>query len=90
MFLLHHRLLVGFFFLFIFFLPLHFHPITSEPELSQECTCAQGTRTQTGLGTRPLILIPSSDVSLVVLDAHEVPSSAHVEFEFARAPPSFF
>jgi hypothetical protein len=81
------RLIGAFFFLFIFFLPFHFHPITSVPELSHECSCVYGTRTQIGLGPAPLVLIVSASFSLVAFDTSEAPSKVDVEFESARGPP---
>ena len=85
--LLRCRLAGALFFIFIFFLPFHFHPITSGPELSQECSCVCGTRTQTGLGPAPLVLVLSGDFSLVVCDTREATFKVDVEFESARAPP---
>jgi hypothetical protein len=85
--LLRCRLAGALFFIFIFFLPFHFHPITSGPELRQECSCVCGTRTQTGLGPAPLVLVLSADFSLVVCDTREATFKVDVEFESARAPP---
>ena len=81
------RLAGALFFIFIFFLPFHFHPIASGPELSQECSCVCGTRTQTGLGPAPLVLVRSADFSLVVFDTREATFKVDVEFDSARGPP---
>jgi len=75
------------FFVFIFFLPFHFHPITSAPELSHECSCVCGTRTQIGLGPAPVVVAAPADFSLVTVDTSEAPSSVDVAFECARDPP---
>ena len=85
--LLRCRLAGALFFIFIFFLPFHFHPITSGAELSQECSCVCGTCTQTGLGPVPLVLVLSTDFSLVVFDTREATFNVDVEFESARGPP---
>ncbi len=38
-------------FLTVFLLPLHFHPLTVTAQITKECSCLFGSRTQTGLTT---------------------------------------
>jgi hypothetical protein len=35
--------------IFVFFLPLHFHPAAGTANVTHECACLHGARTQTGV-----------------------------------------
>ncbi len=83
-----HRFISAVVFVFIFFLPLHYHPVTASLEVSQECGCVQVSRTGWGLVPPPVILSPRLEVSFVVPAKTITPVSLVVETEFARAPPS--
>jgi len=87
--LLAFRLAVILFFLFILFLPFHFHPVTFHSELGQECACVHGTLTQAGLAAAAPALVPPVNVSLVFPNSDAADSRFLVESEFARAPPLF-
>jgi hypothetical protein len=73
--------------LFVFFLPLHFHSIAAKAQVTKECSCVHGTRTEAGLAVAPVSWIP-------VLAAQTVASTSldglgHVLFDNhgIRAPP---
>lgn len=72
----------------VFFLPLHFH-VTSAvaSQVTKECSCLQGNRTQLILSVAPVTCAPVPTVCAVEM-------AAQVEFEFyslripfSRAPP---
>jgi hypothetical protein len=72
--------------LFVFFLPLHFH-FSLGSQLSKECNCAQGARTQLALSDHapisfsqiPAIFIPVRSTS-VWIDSYSRPQNV-------RSPP---
>jgi len=74
-------------FLTVFFLPLHFHPVTATVQVAKECSCLYGSRTQTGLAT-------AHSNSLTVLIWQPVRTESHEFFGSlfrakwqSRAPP---
>jgi hypothetical protein len=74
-------------FLFVFTLPLHFHPATESPQVSQECGCYYGARTQLGPAPAPVILVPIYQAVLLFKRNSENPAAVVIESESARAPP---
>jgi hypothetical protein len=76
-------------FLFVFTLPLHFHPATESSQVSQECSCYYGGRTQLGPAPAPVILIPIYEVVLLDNRRAENPAAVVIESESARAPPPY-
>ena len=72
---------------FVFFLPLHFHPAHEDHQISHECSCYLGGRTQ--LGSAPLspILLFAPTVFFIVVGEAEALTSLIVESYSARAPP---
>ena len=74
-------------FLFVFTLPLHFHPATESSRLSQECSCYYGGRTQLGSAPAPVTLVPTYEVVFLVARGAEAPAAVPVESESARGPP---
>jgi hypothetical protein len=76
-------------FLFVFTLPLHFHPATESSKVSQECSCYYGGRTQLGLVPAPVTLVPIYEVVLLENRRAENPAAVVIESESARAPPPY-
>lgn len=73
--------------LFVFFLPLHIHPIAATAQVAKECSCVHGIRTQAGLAPAPAAWTPvllAQPVASVSLDW-----SSYVRFQDhgIRAPP---
>ena len=81
------RWIGAFLFLFVFTLPLHFHPGTESSRLSQECSCYYGGRTQLGSAPAPVTLVPTYEVVFLVARGAETPAAVPVESESARGPP---
>jgi hypothetical protein len=73
--------------LFVFFLPLHFH-FSIASQVSKECSCLQGTRTQLAATVSPPAIVPQFRISLVA----DCPVSVWTEDESAehhvRGPPA--
>jgi hypothetical protein len=44
---------------FVFFLPLHFHFFSPTAQLTQQCSCYHGVRTQAGLASTPTDCTPT-------------------------------
>jgi hypothetical protein len=73
--------------LFVFFLPLHFHPAAATTQIAKECSCVHGTRTQAGLAPAPAawtLVLTAHPVSSESLDW---PSNARFQNHGIRAPP---
>src|SRR3954447_22418948 len=66
----------------VFFLPLHYHPLGASAQITKDCACIHGVRTEVGLGsasadcTPVITLLPvtgkiqDSTGYLLVLSAH--------------------
>ena len=74
--------------LFVFFLPLHFHPVAATPQAAKECTCAHGTRAQ--LAPAPDIgsYAPILKVSLVIAQNSWFWSDEWIDLQRVRGPPA--
>jgi hypothetical protein len=72
---------------FVFFLPLHFHAANESRQLSHECSCVHGTRTQLGSAPSSVIAAVAPAVLFVMAERAEALVSLAVESDFARAPP---
>jgi hypothetical protein len=70
-----------------FFLPLHFHSLTPTAQLSQECSCYHGVRTQAGLVPVPADWTPTFQASFVVLHEPQLLGSHSFGSYAIRAPP---
>jgi hypothetical protein len=73
--------------LFVFFLPFHFH--SSIPsQMTKECSCLHGARTQLAPTASPLTIVPQLCISHVA----DLPVSVCIEDEsnqqYVRGPPS--
>jgi hypothetical protein len=79
-----------FLFLAISFLPLHFHVATaSTAQINKECSCLDGSRTQTGQIAPPNFSIPVA-CRLAVFSIHQQSFVARsVRNYSSRAPPAF-
>jgi hypothetical protein len=76
--------------LFLFLLPLHFHPATDSQQITQQCSCYCGGLNQLGSAPRPAVLSIAHDMFPAYLSRTEIPLQAIVESECARAPPLSF
>ena len=74
-------------FVFVFALPLHFHPTTEISQVSQDCTCYHTGRAQLGPALAPVILALTYTVVFLVARRSEIPAAVMVESESARGPP---
>jgi len=82
------RVLVGSVLLIaFFFLPLHFHSLTPTAQLSQECSCYHGVRTQAGLAPAPADWTPTFQASFIVLHEPQVFERISLASHAIRAPP---
>lgn len=71
------------------FLPLHLHYSTAS-QLSKECSCAHGNRTQLGLAPAALDWIPGFQLSPVVYHELEALGRLSTSSHTIRAPPSVY
>jgi hypothetical protein len=76
-------------FLFVFTLPLHFHPATESSRVSQECSCYYGGRTQLGPVPASVVLVPIYEVILLDNRRGENPAAVVIQSESARGPPLY-
>jgi hypothetical protein len=74
--------------LFVVFLPLHFHPADESRQISHECSCVHGTRTQLGSAPSSVMAAVASAVFFVMAERVESLVSLAVESDSARAPPA--
>ena len=75
--------------LFVFFLPLHFHPVAATAQAAKECSCVHGTRAQ--LGPAPDIATCAPIVGATLLIAQRVWCRIEewTRLEKVRGPPGF-
>jgi hypothetical protein len=76
-------------FLFIFSLPLHFHPSTESLQIGQECACHCGGLQQLGSAPAPAILSVAFEAFFACVDKTRTSVGGIVQSELARAPPSY-
>ena len=72
----------------VFFLPLHFHFFTLTSQVSKECSCYQGGRTQVGLAPVQADWVPTFQASSIVLPEPQVFGWFSVDSHAIRAPPA--
>jgi hypothetical protein len=72
----------------VFFLPLHFHFVTATLQLTKECSCVYGTRTQTGPIAAAVHWIPTFPSTFVIVHEPQAFGSIAVRSYAIRAPPS--
>jgi hypothetical protein len=72
------------------FLPLHFHAATAAAsQLTQECSCLHGTRTEMGLTAVAAQCVSPLPIALLELFEPEPVSQSLCNFQSIRAPPIF-
>jgi hypothetical protein len=73
----------------VFFLPLHFHFVTPTVQLTKECSCVYGMRTQAGPVAAATHWTPTFHVTFIVVYESQTFASILVHSRAIRAPPSF-
>lgn len=82
-----HRLASALLLLAVFALPLHLHFFTATAQLTQECSCYHGVKTQTGLAPAPADWTPTFQASAIVFYEPQAFGSQSFDFYAIRAPP---
>jgi hypothetical protein len=85
--LIDRRVIAFLLLIFIFFLPLHFHPADETRRIDHECSCYHGVRTQLGSAPSPAILPVAPVVFFLIAAGAEAPARSVIQSDFARAPP---
>jgi hypothetical protein len=73
--------------LFIFFLPLHFHSVAATSQITKECSCVHGTRTEAGLAAAPANWTPVLAAQTVAKEFFDCLSYVRFQIHGIRAPP---
>jgi hypothetical protein len=75
-------------FLTVFFLPLHFHPITATAHVTKECSCIHGART--AMGMAPVQVDWTPPIRQVFFEPLELQLSSGLitTLQLIRAPPA--
>jgi hypothetical protein len=73
---------------FVFFLPLHFHPVAASAQVAKECSCVHGTRTEAGLASAPAAWTPVLPLQPVASESLDWLSNVRFQNHGIRAPPS--
>jgi hypothetical protein len=74
--------------LFVFFLPFHFHSVAAKAQVTKECSCVHGTRTEAGLAVAPVKWIPVLAAQTVASASLDGLSYVLFDNHGIRAPPS--
>jgi hypothetical protein len=74
--------------LFVFFLPLHFHSVVTTAQVTKECSCVHGNRTDAGLAAAPEFWIPVLLAQPVAIKSLDWLSNVRFQNHGIRAPPS--
>jgi hypothetical protein len=74
--------------LFVFFLPLHFHSVAATAQVTKECSCVHGTRTEAGLAAAPVNWTPVLAARTVAKEIFDCLSYGRFQKHGIRAPPS--
>jgi hypothetical protein len=74
--------------LFVFFLPLHFHPVAAPVQVAKECSCVHGSRTDAGLAAAPAVWIPVLPAQPVTSESLDWLSNVRFQNHGIRAPPA--
>ncbi len=75
-------------FLAVFFLPLHVHSVTVAAQVTKECSCVHGTRTQAGLAPVLASWIPFLACHFVANESQDFPRNLSILIRDIRAPPT--
>lgn len=81
------RILGALLLLFVFVLPLHFHPGDQSSQISHECSCYLGGSTHLGSAPSSLSLLFVPEVFFIVTSRVGTPVRLVVGSDSARAPP---
>jgi hypothetical protein len=73
--------------LFVFFLPLHFHPVATSVKVAKECSCVQGTRTLASLVPAAADWTPVLTAQPVQSGSFDYSSTVRFQIHGIRAPP---
>jgi hypothetical protein len=73
--------------LFVFFLPLHFHSVAVKAQVTKECSCVHGTRTEAGLAVAPAVWIPVLPAQAVANESLAWLTNLRFQNHGIRAPP---
>jgi hypothetical protein len=73
--------------LFVFFLPLHFHPVAATAQVAKECSCVHGSRTEAGLSAAPVSWTPVLTAQPVAKESIDWLSYGRFQIHGIRAPP---
>ena len=73
--------------LFVFFLPLHVHFLTSTAKVNNDCACAYSTRTQASPVAISAHWTPTFEATFIVVYEPQASSSLLVHAYTIRAPP---
>jgi len=74
-------------FLALFFLPLHFH-LSFAAQISKECSCVHGTRTQLALHDNEPILAPPPCIAILTPLFSQSVVSQQTRSPYVRGPPA--
>jgi hypothetical protein len=72
----------------VFFLPLHFHPLTVTAKVARECACLQGTRTTLSLADSLPGIVPVLEFQPVALAVGQKYERLFLSITSIRAPPA--
>lgn len=75
-------------FLAVFFLPLHVHSATLAAQVTKECSCVHGARTQAGLAPELVSWTPFLACHFVANESQDFPWSLSILIRDIRAPPT--
>jgi hypothetical protein len=73
--------------LFVFFLPLHVH-FSAAPQISKECSCIGGTRTQLALSADTWNIAPSYRATYIITQDDLLWVSEWTQLKRVRGPPA--
>jgi hypothetical protein len=82
------RLLSAAIVVFVFFLPLHLH-VSLGGQVTKECSCVQGTRTQLAAQTASTSVLPSFRSVFFTVIAEATETGERCRSHNVRAPPDF-
>lgn len=74
-------------FLTVFFLPLHFHAVATTSQVTKECSCLHGNRTQMGAAATPSDCVAVFTAQPLVMVRHKEVSQRLAIRQSSRAPP---
>jgi hypothetical protein len=73
--------------LFVFFLPLHFHPVAATAQAAKECTCVHGIRAQLGPAPDIATCAPIVGATLLIAQKDFFCIDEWTRLQKVRGPP---